>query len=188
MWKRRLGVAVIGIGVLALAAGTAWAIFVPTGQLWGMRLQTVVPELRVSTVADTPPLDSFSVSAQLTLNAELLPGAPALSVPFWVRNVSSHSTGFSIQGSLIPGTADWAVIAPHIQLRVSSSFGSTPWLSLADWGGTSHLHALPGQALLAGEQRRYTLEFQLPASSYTTAVQGKSTGQFGFQVSGNPAE
>lgn len=181
-WIIGLGLA----GVLALMVGTAWAFFRPQSQLLGFRLQTVVQELQVSAVGENPPEESFASQADLSLVAELLPGAEPLIVPFWVRNVSTSAQVLELFGNILAGDQDWSLLAPAIELRITSDTGATPWHSLADWTSTENQlgTALPDSRLAAGEQRRYTLEFRLPLTNYTADTQGLSTGNFGFQIMG----
>ena len=165
--------------VIGIVAGTGYALFTDQVNITGMVLGTATANLGIGrdggTYGTTLPIAG-------SLFAPLLPGELDWG-EFWVKNESTGTTDeldFSLKGKISAYSGNWDLLKDVVQARLCVydddgigedkciEAGATPWMTLATWYSAER--TLPGGNLLQGDDRHYTIQFQIPSNADNTIM------------------
>jgi hypothetical protein len=170
--------------VIGIVAGAGYAVFTDEVNITGMVLGTATPNLKIS-FDDVDANYSTTLAINGAKFAPLLPGELDWG-EFWLRNESNGTTDkldFALKAKISAYSGNWDILKDVIQARVClydeagvgedrcDEGNATSWMTLATWYSADR--TLPGGNLLQGNDRHYTIQFQIP-SSYDNAIMTKS--------------
>lgn len=162
--------------VLALTAGSAYALFSDSATVSGVTLTTGSTDLQVKLADGSDTYDS-TLDLSTHVFETLSPGQETVPLAFDVRNSATDNVTLDLTGLLTSAAGDWGVLSPVLKMAIYKSTdtattgATTGWKTLTEWNNAPV--ALPLSPLAQNGENNYKVSFMLDTSA-DNSVQGKT--------------
>ena len=173
---KRLGISVLTIVfVIAIATGTAYALFSDTVQIQGVSISTGNADLKINN-SDGP------VDSGVTLSG-LMPGDTKLGIlSFKLSNQSTANIGLSLRAKLTSAGAELENFENKVLVRISNNEAteSSDWKTLSEWNsGEITLNS----TLLHSSSKDFVMDLKVDSTA-GNSISGKSLDNMIFIITG----